>query len=164
MKSGSLQAPGSLRACRGLYSNCTTFAYLFGGQTLRNLRFCLFVCLCVCKFEGKLQFKCLTEVVRRQTDWVLQYSWNIITARWGQLFLRAMCACYRYADGGVELAVHSSVTVTCNALFYLFININQLDALNFIISLFKASTCFEHMCSSSGGQNCVIQSLVSSHI
>ena len=26
-------------------------------------------------------------------------------------------------------------------------NINQLDALNFIISLFQASTCFEHMCS-----------------
>ena len=35
---------------------------------------------------------------------------------------------------------------------YLFININQLDALNFILSLFQASTCFEHMCSSSGGQ------------
>ena len=35
---------------------------------------------------------------------------------------------------------------------YLFININQLDALNFIISLFQASTCFEHMCSSSGAQ------------
>jgi len=34
---------------------------------------------------------------------------------------------------------------------YLFININQLDALKFIISLFQASTCFEHMCSSSGG-------------
>jgi len=31
-------------------------------------------------------------------------------------------------------------------------NINQLDTLNFIISLFQASTCFEHMCSSSGGQ------------
>ena len=27
---------------------------------------------------------------------------------------------------------------------YLFININQLDALNFIIRLFEASTCFEH--------------------
>ena len=27
---------------------------------------------------------------------------------------------------------------------YLFININQLDALNFIISFFQASTCFEH--------------------
>ena len=36
---------------------------------------------------------------------------------------------------------------------FLFININQLDALNFfIISLSQASTCFEHMCSSSGGQ------------
>ena len=46
---------------------------------------------------------------------------------------------------------------------YLFININQLDALNFIISLFQASTCFEHMYSSSGGPNCIIQSLVSSH-
>ena len=30
---------------------------------------------------------------------------------------------------------------------YLFLNINQLDALNFIIRLFQASTCFEHMCS-----------------
>ena len=47
---------------------------------------------------------------------------------------------------------------------YLFLNINQLDALNFIISLFQASTCFEHMCSSSGGQNCTIQPLVSSLI
>ena len=28
-----------------------------------------------------------------------------------------------------------------------YININQLDALNFIMSLFHASTCFEHMCS-----------------
>ena len=35
---------------------------------------------------------------------------------------------------------------------YLFLNINQLDALNFIISLFQACTCFEHTCSSSGGQ------------
>ena len=35
---------------------------------------------------------------------------------------------------------------------FLFLNINQLDALNFIISIFHASTCFEHMCLSSGGQ------------
>ena len=27
------------------------------------------------------------------------------------------------------------------------VNINQLDALNFIMSLFHASTCFKHMCS-----------------
>ena len=43
------------------------------------------------------------------------------------------------------------------------VNINQLDALNFVMSLFHTSTCFEHMCSSSGGQNCTIQPLVSSH-
>ena len=48
-------------------------------------------------------------------------------------------------------------------LKFLFINIKQLDALNFIISLFQSTTYFEHMCSSSGGQNCIIQSLVSSH-
>ena len=34
----------------------------------------------------------------------------------------------------------------------LFLNVNQLNALNFIIRLFQACTCFEHMCSSSGGQ------------
>ena len=34
----------------------------------------------------------------------------------------------------------------------LFLNINQLDVLNFTISLFQASACFEHMCSSSGEQ------------
>ena len=45
----------------------------------------------------------------------------------------------------------------------IYLNINQLDALNFIMSLFHASTCFEHMCSSSGGQNRIIQPLVSSH-
>ena len=31
------------------------------------------------------------------------------------------------------------------------------------MSLFHASTCFEHMCSPSAGQNCTIQLLVSSH-
>ena len=47
---------------------------------------------------------------------------------------------------------------------YIYLNINQLDALNFIMSLFHASTCFEHTCSASGGQNCTIQPLVSSHL
>ena len=44
--------------------------------------------------------------------------------------------------------------------------INQIDAQNvcFTISLFDASTCFEHMCSSLGGQNCITQPLVSSHL
>ena len=42
---------------------------------------------------------------------------------------------------------------TCKTLTQdIYLNINQLDALNFIMSLFHASTCFEHICSSSGGQ------------
>jgi len=54
----------------------------------------------------------------------------------------------------VLLTVHLSIFISV---------INQLDARNvcFIISLFHASTCFEHMCSSSGGQNCITQPLVS---
>jgi len=47
---------------------------------------------------------------------------------------------------------------------YIYLNINQLDALNFIMSIFYASTCFKHKCSSSGSQNCTIQPLVSSHL
>jgi len=47
---------------------------------------------------------------------------------------------------------------------YIYLNIKQLDALNFILSLFHASTYFEYMCSSSGGQNCTIQPLVSSQL
>jgi hypothetical protein len=47
---------------------------------------------------------------------------------------------------------------------YIYLNINQPDALNFIMSLFHASTRFEHTCLSSGGQNCTIQPLVSSNL
>ena len=57
----------------------------------------------------------------------------------------------------VLLTVHLSIFISV---------INQLDAQNvcFATSLFHASTCFEHMCSSSGGQNCITQPLVSSHL
>ena len=56
----------------------------------------------------------------------------------------------------ILLTVHLSIFISV---------INQLDAQNFCftISLFHASTCFEHMCSSSGRQNCIIQPLVSSY-
>ena len=55
------------------------------------------------------------------------------------------------------LTVHLSIFISV---------INQLNAQNFCftVSLFHASTCFEHMCSSSGGQNCITQPLVSSHL
>ena len=57
----------------------------------------------------------------------------------------------------VFLTVHLSIFISV---------INQLHAqiFCFTISLFHASTCFEHMCSSSGGQNCITQPLVSSHL
>jgi hypothetical protein len=50
----------------------------------------------------------------------------------------------------VLLTVHLSIFISV---------INQLDAQNFCftVSLVHASTCFEHMCSSSGGQNCITQ-------
>ena len=56
----------------------------------------------------------------------------------------------------VLLTVHLSIFISV---------INQLDAQNFCftISLFYASSCFEQMRSSSGGQNCITQPLVSSH-
>ena len=56
--------------------------------------------------------------------------------------------------------------VLLTAHISIFISVlNQLDAQNFCftISIFHASTCFEHMCSSSGGQNCITQPLVSSY-
>ena len=57
----------------------------------------------------------------------------------------------------VLLTVHLSIFISV---------INQLDAQKFCftIRLFHASTCFEHMCSSSGGQNSITQPLVSSHL
>jgi len=56
----------------------------------------------------------------------------------------------------VLLTVHLSIFISV---------INQIDAHNFCftISLFHASTCFKYMYSSSGGQNCITQPLVSSH-
>ena len=49
---------------------------------------------------------------------------------------------------------------------FLFISVfSQLDAQNlFHNKFFHASTCFEHMCKTSGGHNCITQPLVSSHL
>ena len=64
----------------------------------------------------------------------------------------------------VHSNLFSLIYFAARASQYINLNINQLDALNFIMSLFHASTCFGHKCSSSGGQNCIIQPLVSSHL
>jgi len=61
--------------------------------------------------------------------------------------------------------VNTFFVLSVGVLLSIFISvINQLDTQNFCftISLFHASTCFEHMCSSSGGQNCITLPLTSS--
>jgi len=110
------------------------------------------------------------------------------------LFHAATCFKHMCSSSGDQNCItqplvssHLSVTVPCtptcvmiqmlyNTLFFyvlltvhlsiFFSVINQFDAQNFCftISLFHASTCFEHMWSSSGGQNCITQPLVSSHL
>ena len=47
-----------------------------------------------------------------------------------------------------ETSEWSKITKITKITIFLFLNISQLDALNFIISLIQASTCFELMCSS----------------
>ena len=84
---------------------------------------------------------------------------------------RDIIPCRKVIKYGVQL---DGQTIPCIFFFFIYfadrasqyihLNINQLDTLNFIMSLFHASTCFEHTCSSPGGQNCTIQSLVSSHL
>ena len=67
---------------------------------------------------------------------------------------------------GPKHAVHFYFDVLLTVHLSIFISvINQLNAQNFCftISLFHVSTCFEHMCSSSVGENCITQHLVSSH-
>jgi len=78
--------------------------------------------------------------------------------------LRSVCLYLRVEDGIDYLYQKLEVLLTVHLSIFISV-INQLDAQNFCftVGLFHASTCFEHMCSSSGGQNCIIQHLVSSH-
>ena len=93
-----------------------------------------------------------------------KYVWN-----WGRVNVgavpRKMTVCRHILQNILFMpSTQLIVSYGSNKWLHLFININQLDALNFIISLFQASTCFEHMCSSSGGQNCIIQSGITTPI
>jgi len=72
------------------------------------------------------------------------------------------CAFAIFICGLKRSRVFFFVLLTLHLSIFILV-INQLDAQNicFTISLFHASTCFEHMRSSSGGQNCITQPLVS---
>ena len=58
---------------------------------------------------------------------------------------------FNFAGASVQ-APARMLTGTQTSSWLLFINIDQLDALNFVISLFQASTCFKHMCSRQEGK------------
>ena len=67
-----------------------------------------------------------------------------------------MALCTKLKKSGINLDV--LLTVHLSTFISVF---NQLDAQNLFHSkfYFMPSTCFEHMCSSSGGQNCFTQPL-----
>ena len=71
----------------------------------------------------------------------------------------------QYVDRNTKTAAIYDVLLIVHLSIFISV-INQLDAQNvcFTVSLFHASTCFEHMCLSSGGQNCITQPLVSSQL
>jgi len=82
--------------------------------------------------------------------------------------------CFHVTIGAVEgrsvsieyyMSVFFDILLTVHLSIFISV-INQLDTQNFCftVSLFHASTCFEHMCSSSGDQGCIIQPLVLSHL
>ena len=52
-----------------------------------------------------------------------------------------------YLSWNIFPSLLPSTSLRTTLIYDLFLNINQLDALNFIISLFQASTCFDHMSS-----------------
>jgi len=85
--------------------------------------------------------------------------WRVSRKETGQTFFKLKLLYLHF------LAFFCDVLLTVLHLSIFISEINQLDAQNFCftISLFHASTCFEHMRSSSGGQNCITQHLVSSH-
>jgi len=93
-----------------------------------------------------------TRYVRRLDSVVLSYK-SASLVKYRQTYIRLF-----FVVVDVLLTVHLSIV---------FISvINQLDTQNFCftIILFHASTCFEYMCLSSGGQNCITRPLVSSHL
>jgi hypothetical protein len=115
----------------------------------------------------------------RETNFYISCCGNLIAHVEPLLMLN--CRCFSRSHTKQEIMIHwlpvwvTRKLTSWNGLLHLFwyfagrasqyiyLNINQLDALNFVMSLFHASTCFEHMYSLSGGQNCTMQPLVSSH-
>ena len=99
-----------------------------------------------------------------QVERVLQSSLNLRT---GRPSIGPIAPIFGHCQNNPRFINRSTFDVLLTVHLSIFISvINQLEAQNFCftVSLFHASTCFEHMCSSSRGQNCITQPLVSSHL
>ena len=79
------------------------------------------------KPAGYKQLSSAALVLSNETVCSKQRSWQITWS--GQLPSVHVTTVWYFADRASQ---------------YIYLNINQLDALNFIMSLFHASTCFEH--------------------
>ena len=103
----------------------------------------------------------MLHTYRRKTANSALYSIQLL------VFIPEVASAYRAVRNGSLKKQIMFFDVLLTVRLSIFISvINQLDAQNFCftIILFHASTCFKHMCSSSGGQNCITQPLVSSQL
>ena len=111
--------------------------------------------------ETNTQFKSLTEVILPNVNKLFIFSTKDIISK-NVLFEMQLDL-----SNGMNRRSWRPLLTWRKTMNTIFISvINQLDVQNFCftISLFYASTYFEHMCSSSEGQNCITQPLVSSHL
>jgi len=146
---------------------------IFAISEMRFLKLVLFLYYCIvwCLFSSKLSDASHQQFIvsdhRRFFGLLIGFSERMFILRAQHNDLRCLpgtfqasslnCSFKLIQDFDVLLIVHLSIFISV---------INQLDAkyFSFTIRLFHASTCFEHTCSSSGGQNCITQPLVSSHL
>ena len=79
--------------------------------------------------------------------WFIKASWfNFRDFMCMILQLNSLLSCREWEKHKLVFFFFFSICWPCISI-YLCLNINQLDALNFIISLFQASTYFERICS-----------------
>jgi len=69
------------------------------------------------------------------------------------------CAYFMALHVSSICAHHQEVKIALHSLWY-----HHTYRCDDTMCLFHGSTCFEHMCSSSGSENCITQPLVSSHL
>ena len=98
---------------------------------------------------------------------------RVISANYIQLLTFCCQSCIsvylsQYLTKSMYKICSTTSFISCLYMFRAYVIIIRRSKLHYtasgIITPIGASTCFEHMCLSSGGQNCITQPLVSSHL